>query len=173
MGKTQPCKFFARGSCTNPQCTFLHDGAAATEVATRAPSQIKAVEASMADGRHEKLTVEKSRRQLVFSCAIDTSGSMAGGRLRAAIAALTDLCENAMDGEDRYALAAFADSVTKLHGATPRSGIDVAHDMRAVERASGGRTALWDGVHSAITSAQAYQASLGGNRTTGPQPVYE
>ena len=39
MGKTQPCKFFARGSCTNPQCTFLHDGAAPTEVATRAPSQ--------------------------------------------------------------------------------------------------------------------------------------
>ena len=84
----------------NPQCTFLHSGAASAEVATHAPSQIKAVKVSMADGHHEKLMVEKSHHQLMFSCTINTSGSMAGGCLQAAITMLTDLCESMMDSED-------------------------------------------------------------------------
>ena len=46
----------------------------------------------------EKLSVERSRRQLVFSCAIDTSGSMAGAKLRVATSALSDLAGSKLHG---------------------------------------------------------------------------
>ena len=62
-----------------------------------------------------------------------------------------------MAADDSYALCAFSDGVTTLHRAMGRSSVDMARDMAGIEAAMGGRTALWDGIQSAIVSVQAYQ----------------
>ena len=62
-----------------------------------------------------------------------------------------------MAADDSYALCAFSDGVTTLHRAMERSSVDMARDMAGIEAAMGGRTALWDGIQSAIVSMETYQ----------------
>ena len=57
------------------------------------------VKAKFANGRTEKLAITKCRKQLLFSCAIDVSGSMCGAPIKAAMAMMHDMYADMIDGE--------------------------------------------------------------------------
>jgi uncharacterized protein YegL len=111
------------------------------------------LEAEVGKGRKEKLRVARHKRRLLFSCAVDVSGSMRGEPIKAAMATLADLYRTVMDDEDRFACCTFGSSVRKLHAAMPKRRVDLDQDLAHIEDNKGGATALWDGVAWAITAA--------------------
>jgi uncharacterized protein YegL len=111
------------------------------------------MEAEVGKGRKERIGVTRLRRQLLFSCAIDVSGSMSGAPIQAAISTLEDLFRSTMADTDKFACCTFGSNVKKLHAAMPKSRIDIDKDVAHISDNAGGLTALWDGVAWAIQAA--------------------
>jgi Mg-chelatase subunit ChlD len=174
------CTFYQKGQCRNgSQCRFEHPPQRqGTQLAVREshPGAVVArdtraggavFQARLANGRSERLEISRSRKQLLFSCAFDVSGSMSGAPIRAALACLEEMVHDVMRPADLFACCTFGTEVKKLHAAMPLHAVDLDRDLRYIQENAGGRTALWDGVGWAVEMAS-YAAQ--GCRKRGQQP---
>jgi len=101
--------------------------------------------------QEEAVVLEPSRRKLVFGWVQDTSGSMAGARLRASIDGFRHMFAEVLDPRhDMLGLITFSDQVEVHHSPMPVGRIDMERDVDTIEQRCGGRTALFDALGTAI-----------------------
>eukprot|EP01006_Ploeotia_vitrea_P009968 TRINITY_DN25266_c0_g1_i1.p1 TRINITY_DN25266_c0_g1~~TRINITY_DN25266_c0_g1_i1.p1 ORF type:complete len:462 (-),score=57.71 TRINITY_DN25266_c0_g1_i1:37-1422(-) len=153
------CKFWP--NCTNKSCKFTHPGDASSQVAAvQRPNQVNVtISASNPEANEsETLNVQITRSRLVFSCQIDSSGSMAGGKLRQAIAGLKDIFD-IMREDDLFACYTFAQEVKKLHHLMPKKDVVWGTDASRISKNLGGGTALYDAVKQALDGPSGLQNS--------------
>lgn len=139
--RVSDCHFGAKCH-KQPHCHFLHPkptqggGSLALQVCSH--------------GQTERMQVKKisggGRPKAVFSCAVDTSGSMAGGLTDAALAGLKNIFEGAMQDTDRFALQTFSEEVRSLHRAMEKSVVSWKKDEQHIRNNRGVRTALYDAI---------------------------
>lgn len=84
---------------------------------------------------------------------MDVSASMGGEKLRTATNLLCKIFNDTMQSTDQYACITFSDTVRKLHKSMPKSRIKLDVDLKHITQNQGARTALWDGIKSAIGNA--------------------
>ena len=101
-------------------------------------------------GNAEMLTIQRLACRVVFSCAVDVSGSMSGGRTETAIAGLRTIVQSAMRKSDLYGLVTFDGSVKKLHFPMPVSKVDFEKDVKHIRANGGGCTALFDAMDTSL-----------------------
>ena len=157
-GRRTDCHFGA--GCTkgaSAPCAFLHPkpaGGAAT-VACRRPAggggaagsstmHAKATEVTIT---HKKVEVARAPRDVVV--VLDTSGSMSGGKLTAAVAGVKAIAEEGLIDLDTFTFWSFSSTATKQLPKTEKAALDGLLGPVLESIKAGGRTAFFDTVKSA------------------------
>ena len=102
------------------------------------------------DDSSRSVTVRNEERQLCFAASVDSSGSMAGSRIRAAVEGLGTIVQGMMRPQNLFGLVTFNTDVKNLHKPMPRAKVNWAKDGRHIQNNVGGCTALWDAVIAGI-----------------------
>lgn len=142
--------------CHRAKCHFLHPkpASATPAVAAAAAGGSLALQVR-GHGQTEVMQLEKisgGRPKAVFSCAVDTSGSMAGHRTDAALAGLKNIFDGAMQDTDKFALQTFSQEVRSLHRAMEKSKVSWQKDEEHIRANRGARTALYDAIAEGLDS---------------------
>ena len=170
-GRTGDCRY--GGGCTRQStCVFLHPHSSSNSnsrhsrhsrqgntntLAVRPTTGSSAIGGSPTarvqiddgNGRRESLSITLGRQRLCFVAGVDTSGSMAGARIRAAVSGL-DRVVDIMEPTDLFGLFTFSDSCRNLHHAMPRRRVRWDDDMRRINANVGGLTAVYDAIAAGI-----------------------
>lgn len=107
-----------------------------------------------ADQKEKKITVEQVRKTLCYTAAVDTSGSMVGSRILAALEGLDVIVNKMMHPNDLFGLVTFNTECRNLHFPMQRSRVNWEKDKSNVQNNIGGRTALWDAITSGVLLAK-------------------
>lgn len=154
-GRPRDCRFGKDCTKQATTCQFLHPkapsagalallgrgggGGGGTKTVAKSISKVES------DGSGIGITAVAVARQLCVNVLVDTSGSMIGSRITAALSGLSAI-HSMLSPTDLYGVQTFASEVKNLHHPMPSGKVDWAVDQRNVRANLGGRTALWDSI---------------------------